>query len=107
MPADFTLAQLPGGIELRDSLGVMFQRIVVSGEGDVAPMDSAGVSQLRGKWESQGLEAESTGPRGGTLHESYELADGGKTLKIVTKVLFPGPRPPLEFTRTYVRAAGS
>ncbi len=98
--------QLPTGIELRDTLGVVFQSVIVTEDKEVAPVDSSGVAQLRGKWQGQGLEAEAQGSRGGTMEETYALTDDGKTLKITTKVLLSSSRPPIEFSRTYARVGG-
>ena len=106
MPESFALVQLASGIELRDSTGAVVRRVVVNAPKDLAPVDSAGVVQLRGKWDGQKLEAESAGPRGGTVHETFELIDSGNALKITTEFQPPDDRPPFTLTRVYTRSKG-
>ncbi len=106
VPDRFAVVQLSDRIELRDSLGVVVQRVLIQPQGGLAPVDSAGIAQLAGAWKGQSLEAQTEGPRGGTLQMTYELTDGGKTLKITTRVQPPGDRPAFDFTRVYERVNG-
>lgn len=106
LPALIALVQSPAGIELRDSTGVVVQRVLTGTKVAVAPVDSAGVAQFSGEWLGQRLEAHGQGPRGGTLTETYEIIDGGKALRITTHMQPPGDRPAFDITRVFARMSG-
>jgi hypothetical protein len=106
LPDRIAIVQWPAGIEMRDSTGVVVQRVLMDAKGEVAPVDSAGVAQLSGEWKGQTLKARSNEPRGGTLTETYEIIDGGKALKITTHIQPPGDRPAFDVARVFARVSG-
>jgi hypothetical protein len=106
LPEAFVLVQTTGTVELRDSTGLVMRRIVITGQGKASPQDQKGVEQAPGAWQGQDLVVETTNPRGGSVKQTYELADNGQTLKITTHLDPAGDRPAVDFTRVY-RKSGS
>jgi hypothetical protein len=104
LPEVFVLVQTAGMIELRDSTGVAMRRIVITGQGKASPQDQEGVAQVPGAWQGRDLVVETTNPRGGSVKQTYELADNGQTLKITTHLDPAGDRPAVDVTRVYRRS---
>lgn len=107
VPDAFTVVELPTNIELKDSLGAVVRRIVVTEKDEVAPRDSEGVVQLRGSWQDGQMRVETTAGRGGKIQETWELIDDGRALRVATQMAFPGSQSPIEFTRVYTKVDGS
>lgn len=99
MPRILHIAQGGGVITLSDSAGTALEEIVYE---DPAP-PSRGVRRLGGEWDGARLVALGEAPMGGVLTQHYSLEDGGRTLKIRTRVEPEGDRPTLEFVRVYRR----
>jgi hypothetical protein len=93
------IAQEGGVITLSDSAGMALEEIVYQ---DPAP-PSRRVRRLGGEWDGASLVALGEGPMGGVLTQHYTLEDGGKTLKIRTRIEPEGDRPIVEFVRVYRR----
>jgi hypothetical protein len=101
IPPVLRISQSGGVITLSDSAGAELEEIVYQ---DPAP-PSRGVRRLGGEWDGASLVALGEGPMGGVLTQRYSLEDGGRTLKIHTRIEPEGDRPTLEFVRVYRREA--
>jgi hypothetical protein len=89
---------------LGDSTGTTLLDILTAGgESGDAGGTSVAALELRGKWKEDRLVVERTGPRGGTITESYRIEDKGRTLVIETKIESDGRRPAIRFKRVYDR----
>lgn len=120
-PADSTrgagrTARLPDRIRIRESGGNVVvsdstgaDLLEIRAAGPAGSADARGASAatvlLDGKWKGDRLEVERTGPRGGTIKETYRLEDKGRSLVVETKIERNGRRPAMSFKRVYERVS--
>jgi len=91
-------------VVLSDSAGTALVEILTgAAAGNAGERGTAAILQLEGKWKKDRLEVERTGPRGGTMKETYRLEDKGRTLVVETKIESAGRRPAMSFKRVYQR----
>ncbi len=100
-PLMMALEQSDSAVVVTDR-GDLVETLVLSA-GAVAPADPP---RYVAHWSGARLEAEGSGPRGGKLHQSFELSQDGKQLIVIARTEGAGGRPPLELKRVYDRYEG-
>ncbi len=103
LPETFRIEQTATLIRIADSTGTVLQEITTGKPGAAAEE----APRVSGHWKDERLAVQRSGPRGGTLTETYSLEDGGRTLVIRTQIEPGGDRPGRELKRVYRRVRAS
>ncbi len=101
LPDFIRIDQRPSMIRIADARNRPLKTIMLGGKFDSRGGDSP--DYVLGRWHGSTLVVESTGPRGGTITQSFALQDRGRTLVVRTRREGFGPRT-MEMTSTYHRA---
>lgn len=101
LPDFIRIDQRPSMVRIADARNRPIQTIMLGGKFDSRGGDRP--DYVLGRWHGATLVVETTGPRGGTITQSFTLEDRGRTLVVRTRREGQGPRT-MEMTSTYHRA---